>query len=599
VGIGGDFELQTEGQPPTSPWNPGPNSVVKIASRAQSSITDIFPGGKLGVHMPNRVEYDGFGLTLPKKWTTQDTDQLFATFDFRIADVSAGEDGSWRFYIGHGPGNSAAVEMFFNGKQVFKRSGDAREAFGSIRPGQWHRVQFTLDLKSRTYNGKLLDGENSLPFQGDIATGWDGSIDYSFIDSYGHSGGVRPAIDVDNYEIREVGFGVVENDASKIAKAASRREQVIALKNEIAESKARALKDAEELNKLLVEGPFEMAYSVTEGTPHSVRIHLRGEPSQLGEEVPRGFIKALGNETLPQNTAGSGRIELANWLTRADNPLTARVMVNRIWQYHFGQGLVKTPNDFGVRGLPPTHPELLDFLATEFVRSGWSIKSMHRLIMGSETYQQSSISSQAPVESKLAPELDTRSLYTQFSRRRLSAEEIRDSILSISGELDRELAMEHPFPSPINWGYTQHGPFNAIYDHNKRSVYLMTQRLKRHPYLALFDGADPNSTTADRLGTTVPTQALYFLNDPFIYSKSEAWARRLIEQLESPSKRIESAYAAAFARSATQSEQSTAAEFIGTYAAELATVSKESAEITSLSALLRTLFASNEFLHID
>ena len=117
-----------------------------------------------------------------------------------------------------------------------------------------------------------------------------------------------------------------------------------------------------------------MAYGMAEGTPHNVRMQLRGEPDQPGAEVPRGFIKALGGGPLAAETTGSGRLELAQWLTRPENPLTARVMVNRIWQYHFGRGLVKTPNDFGVRGLPPTHPELLDHLATQFIRSGWSVK---------------------------------------------------------------------------------------------------------------------------------------------------------------------------------------------------------------------------------
>ncbi len=598
VGMDGNFEFQTVDQAPSAPWNPGPNSVVRIASRAQSSITNIFAGGRLGVHMPNRAEYDGFGLTLLKKWTSEDTHQLFATFDFRLADVAAGADGSWRFYIGHGPGNSAAVEMYFNGKQLFNRSGDAREAIHPLSPGQWNQLQLTLDLKSKTFGGLLQNGNHSIPFDGKFAAGWDGSIDYSFIDSYGHIPGVRPAIDVDNYEIRDAAFETVHESVLVTTEVAERRERAIALKTAISESKAKAQKDADELNKLLVEGPFEMAYSVSEGTPHSVRIQLRGEPSQLGDEVPRGFIKILGNETLPPNTAGSGRLELANWLTRADNPLTARVITNRVWQYHFGQGLVKTPNDFGVRGLPPTHRELLDYLAAEFVKNGWSIKSMHRMIMLSDTYQQSS-STPTQAESKLSSELDTKVLYTQFLRRRLSAEEIRDSILLISGELDREPGKDHPFPSPINFGYTQHGPFSAIYDHNKRSVYLMTQRLKRHPFLALFDGADPNSSTADRMETTVPTQSLYFLNDPFVYSKSEAWAQRLISQFESTSMRIESAYATAFAREATPSERASAAKFIEGYKAELATVAKDNFDVASLAALLRTLFASNEFLHVD
>ena len=601
IGMGGDFEFQTEGQPPDRPWNPGPNSVVKLASRAQSSLSNLFPIGKLGVHMPNRAEYDGFGLTLPKTWTTPADERLFATFDFRIAEVAAGDDGSWRFYIGHGPGNSAAVELYFNGKQMFQRSGDAREPIHSISPAQWNQVQLNLDMKQKTYQGTIRTGDDVVTFQGEFATGWDGSIDYSFIDSYGHISGVRPAIDVDNYEIRDT---TIETDssqdvASTNAGSTARHEQALALKKEIIECKSRAQKDSDELNRLLIEGPFEMAYSVSEGTPHNVRLQLRGDPSQLGEEVPRGFIKILGNEALPQNTAGSGRAELARWLTRTDNPLTARVMVNRIWQYHFGTGLVKTPNDFGVRGLPPTHPDLLDYLASEFVRNGWSIKSMHRLMMLSETYQQSSSFVPAPSASEPASEILSRDLYTQFTRRRLSAEEIRDAILLISGELDREPAKGHPFPSPINWGYTQHGPFNAVYDHNKRSVYLMTQRLKRHPYLALFDGADPNSSTADRLETTVPTQALYFLNDPFIYAKSEAWARRLMEQCATTTQRLDEAYAAAFGRSATQSEQANSSDFVESYKAELATLPQGSSEVIALAALLRTLFASNEFLHID
>jgi hypothetical protein len=219
--------------------------------------------------------------------------------------------------------------------------------------------------------------------------------------------------------------------------------------------------------------------------------------------------------------------------------------------------------------------------------------------MSSETYRQSSTADLTQRTERPTQDVETRDLYTTFSRRRLSAEEIRDAILSVSGELDRQPAKEHPFPSPITWGYTQHAPFNAVYDHNKRSIFLMTQRLKRHPFLALFDGADPNSSTAERLGTTVPTQALYFLNDPFVYFKSEAWARRLIEQFESTAQRIESAYATALSRPATDLEKMSASEFVKTYREELATVTTENLEVTSLAAFLRTLIASNEFLYVD
>ena len=598
IGISGDFEFQTDGAAPDKPWNAGPNSVVNVSSLAQSTFANLFQPGTLGVRMPNRAQYDGFGLSLPKIWSAPATEQLFANFDFKIADVSTGGDGSWRFYIGHGPGNSAAVELCFNGKQLFRRSGDARDAVCSLTVGVWNQVNLALDLTSKTYTGTIVFGNSQESFHGDFATGWDGSVDYSFIDSYGHLGGIRPAVDLDNYDIRDVEAVATSENVD----FAERRQQAMLLRQQIESLKTRNSADMQELSTLLAEGPFDLAYGMSEGTPHDVPVQIRGEPSQLGEIVPRGFATAIGGATLPRNTSGSGRLELSQWLTSLENPLTARVMVNRIWQYHFGRGLVKTPNDFGVRGIPPTHPELLDFLAMHFIQNGWSIKTMHRLIMLSETYQQSSAATPIDdhsVQKSNHGESDTRDLYTQFERRRLSAEEIRDSILVVSGELDHEPGREHPFPSPISWGYSQHGPFTAVYDHNKRSVYLMTQRLKRHPYLALFDGADPNATTADRLGTTVPTQALFFMNDPFIYTKSDAWAKRLQASHLTPQECVESAYVNAFAREATADEMSAALDFLATYDSELATTAEHSVNVASLAALLRTLFASNEFVYLD
>ena len=350
----------------------------------------------------------------------------------------------------------------------------------------------------------------------------------------------------------------------------------------------------QELNKLLVDGPFPMTYGMAEGTPHNVRMQMRGEPDHPGPLALRGFIKALGGDPLPSETRGSGRLELANWLTRPENPLTARVMANRIWQYHFGRGLVKTPNDFGVRGLPPTHLELLDHLAQQFVRSGWSIKNLHRLIMLSSTYQQSSV---ADPTNPLA--VDTTDLYVHFSRQRLSAEEIRDAILAVSGELDPVPAQGHPFPDATTWGYSQHGPFSAVYDHNKRSVYLMTQRLKRHPFLALFDGADPNASTADRLGSTVPTQALFFLNDPFVHQKADKFAARLRAAVPDESRQIDLASRLTIGRSAMDLEQAEAARFLQSYRSELTAAGQTDVEPKALAAYVRTLFGCNEFLYLD
>ena len=136
-------------------------------------------------------------------------------------------------------------------------------------------------------------------------------------------------------------------------------------------------------------GTIPVAYAIAEGKPHHARLHKRGDPKTLGNEVPRRFLEVLGSQVVPAS-AGSGRLELAGWVADAKNPLTARVMVNRIWQHHFGQGLVRTPSDFGTRGIPPSHPELLDWLADRFIRAGWSMKAMHRLIVLSEAYQRDS-----------------------------------------------------------------------------------------------------------------------------------------------------------------------------------------------------------------
>jgi hypothetical protein len=337
-------------------------------------------------------------------------------------------------------------------------------------------------------------------------------------------------------------------------------------------------------------------------------LHIRGEPDKPGEEIPRGFLKVIGGDPLPQSVKGSGRLELAQWLTRPGNPLTARVLVNRLWEYHFGTGLVKTPNDFGLRGQPPSHPELLDHLATLFIEKGWSIKVMHRLIMASAVYQQASHGAERG-SGDFVKTLDVsyaslnngsamKDCFAPFPRRRLSAEELRDSILFVSGALDPSPGDGHPFPPPTGWGYTQHNPFYGTYDHNRRSVYLMTQRIRRHPFLALFDGADPNTSTAERRPTTVPTQALFFLNDPVVHDKAEKFAARLLASSANEEQRIELAYRHALGRQPTKAERTEGKEFLESYRAELSDAGKE-AEKGAWTAYARVLFGCNEFLTID
>jgi len=596
-GYDGDLEMQSAGAPPVAPWNPGPASVVRLDAKAQSPFTNIFRPGRLGLELPSRSEYDGFGLALPP--IAPDVDgRLHIGFDIRPGKRVGNGAGTWRYSIGHGPGPSPAIELFFDDAAFFTRDGQMTSPVATLVADRWHQVQLILDLAKRTYTGLLLAEGTSTPFSGSLAATWDGTIDYTFIDSYGHVGGLRPALDVDNFSVSAVPLRPLDSPAEAPASSAGRDEEIAALKSTLATLEARAEALAAELRLLLAEGPVPMAYAMAEGTPADARIQRRGEPDEPGEEVPRGFIAVLGDAALPATTTGSGRLELAEWLTRPSHPLTARVMVNRIWQHHFGRGLVATPNDFGVRGRPPTHPELLDRLATDFVRGGWSIKAIHRQILSSAVWQQETARAEAA-----AATADARNLYVGFERRRLSAEEIRDAILAVSGRLDRSRGEGHPFPPSYEWGYSQHGPFGAVYDHDRRSLYLMTGRLKRHPFLALFDGADPNASTADRLGTTVPTQALFFLNAPLVHGAAETWAGRL--EGESPDRRhrIEAATIAAVGRVADSADVAAAQRFLTTYAAALregaSDVTEAAADHEALAAWLRTLLAGNEFLHVD
>ncbi len=594
-GFDGDLEGQHDGQPPAQPWHPGPNSVVKISAASQSPFRNLYPVGKLGISLPNSGDYNGLGLNLPREWKADNAGPaavLHVAFDFRCVSDAAGGDGTWRFHLGHGPG-SAAVELGFNRRAFFRRSGDARDEVAPLSLGEWYQVRLTLDLKTRRYTGSVGTRAGSTPFSGDFASGWDGSITYAFIDSGGHLNGVKPSLDADNFTLGTASLPPLEAPEVQFAgdERIARQARIAELRQDI-ESRAAAVKQREEkLREALNHGPVPLAYAVSDGTPQDARIQLRGEPDKPGDLVPRGFIAVLGGASLPAETEGSGRRELAAWLTRRDHPLTARVMVNRIWQKHFGRPLVRTPNDFGNRSEPPTHPELLDHLATAFMKSGWSVKAMHRLILLSATWQQAAASGPDAIRQA--------ELYAGFPRRRLSAEELRDAILTVSGQLDRQPGGAHPFPPATSWGYSQHVPFAAVYDHRKRSVYLMVQRLKRHPYLALFDGADPNASTAERRVTTVPTQALYFLNDPFVHESSLAGADSLRAAAADEAGQIALAMQRAFGRPPQPDEAAEAIAFLAGYSKAAAAAGKPDPGREALAAFLRTLFGSNEFLHCD
>ncbi len=362
---------------------------------------------------------------------------------------------------------------------------------------------------------------------------------------------------------------------------------------------------AEARNKrtaIVAEAPaIKDAYAVADGNPANTKMQLRGDPKRLGDEVPRHFPAILGGNELPKDSATSGRLQLAEWVSDPKNPLTARVMVNRIWQFHFGRGIVQTSNDFGARGQAPTHPELLDFLATRFVESGWSVKAMHKLILLSQSWQLSSGLEHGSAMAKNSQLDPSNNLFWKFNRYRLDAESIRDTLLFVGGDLDESPAGTHPFPPQHTWGWTQHNPFVAVYETRRRSIYLMQQRLKKHPYLALFDGADPSSSTGVRLPSTTPLQALFVMNDPLAHAESSKLASRAIGATLDEQSRIAAAYQIAWNRAPSSDEQQECAEFLKQYRSQLAELKTppDQMELKAWSALARVLMSSNEFVFVD
>ncbi|WP_202617357.1 PSD1 and planctomycete cytochrome C domain-containing protein [Roseimaritima sediminicola] len=343
--------------------------------------------------------------------------------------------------------------------------------------------------------------------------------------------------------------------------------------------------------------PIPMAYAVSESKPLDAKLQKAGNPRDLGEAVPRGVPRAVDPEGLSIAEGASGRLELARWLTTKADFLTARVMANRLWQFHFGKPLVATPSDFGYRGTPPTHPQLLDWLASEFIASKWSMKEMHRRIMLSKTYQMSSGRNAA------GDQQDTGNRwYWRFERRRLDAEAFRDTLLAIGGTLDLARPGPHPFPEPSKWKFTAHRQFNpGSYPSNHRSIYLMVQRLHAHPFLSLFNGADPSLSTAMRDSSALPQQGLFLFNNEMVHESAAGFAQRLIAAEPSVELRLRHAFLSLLARPPSAGEQARAGEFLERYEDVLKAegIAAEAREHESWAALTRTLLASNELMYVD
>ena len=354
--------------------------------------------------------------------------------------------------------------------------------------------------------------------------------------------------------------------------------------------------------KLVEATPIiESAYAVAEATSADAKIQLRGDPKRLGDEVRRHFPAVLGNQSLAEKAKTSGRLELAAWVTDPKNPLTARVIVNRLWQHHFGRGIVETPNDFGKQGRAPTHPELLDHLAATLVADGWSLKKLHKRILMSHAWQVANVDASSSAGAMSTGRDPTNQLYWKFERRRLDAEELRDTLLAVSGDLDLATGTGHPFPAFHTWNFSQHKPFTADYPSRQRSVYLMQQRLKKNRYLALFDGADPSSSTGVRLPSTTPLQALFLMNDPLAHTAAEKFADRVKLAASDEPTQLAAAFRIAVVREPTQDEVAECHDFLKQYRERLTALEPKAADIERRTwiAFSRAFLSSNELIFLD
>jgi hypothetical protein len=317
------------------------------------------------------------------------------------------------------------------------------------------------------------------------------------------------------------------------------------------------------------------AMVLNDGPINSPYVFVRGNPGNHGPSVPRQFLEVLSGAVRQPFTDGSGRLELAKAIADPKNPLTARVMVNRIWMTHFGHGLVRTPSDFGLRSEPPTHPELLDCLANEFIKSGWSVKKMHRLIMLSRAYRQSSAVSEELA--RLDPE---NRLLAHMNRRRLDFEQTRDAMLQVAGRLDTAIGgrsvdiFKEPFP-------------------RRRTVYSYIDRQNLPGTMRVFDFASPDTHSPQRFTTTVPQQALFLLNSPFVIEQARALvARPDVAAKDQPAAKVDALYQLTLGRAPHSNERDLALQFV-------AVPIEVRSKLGVWEQLAQVLLLSNEFAFVD
>jgi mono/diheme cytochrome c family protein len=355
-----------------------------------------------------------------------------------------------------------------------------------------------------------------------------------------------------------------------------------------------------------------------DGKPRNLLVQVRGNYLTAGEEAPPVFPRILAGENARPFTTcavdaptpetnqtrygssrpSSGRLELANWITDPKHPLTARVIANRIWQHHFGEGLVRSPDNFGKLGERPTHPELLDYLALRFIEGGWSIKKLHKMILLSASYQQATEYSVLSTQYSVDPE---NRLLWRFSRKRLEAEPIRDSLMAVAGTLDAR--MGGTFLNNGNFTYVnnENSTNTARYDNHRRSVYLPVVRNTVFDFFQVFDFAEPHVPNGKRASTVIAPQALFLMNSPFVKDQAMAFADGLLKESGDDASRVRHAYLKAYGRPATGDEVGQALEYLSRYEAALSQSEMDASKRRprAWQSFCQVLFAASEFVFVE
>jgi hypothetical protein len=379
--------------------------------------------------------------------------------------------------------------------------------------------------------------------------------------------------------------------------------------------------DLKKLEEAAPEMPSTMGVTEATNILKTLPIHIRGSHLTLGQPVPRGFPQVMQfaglRAELPEKQ--SGRLELARWLASPEHPLTARVMVNRIWRWHFGQGLVASTDNFGILGERPSHPELLDWLARRFIAEGWSVKAMHRLVMSSETYQRASQYSVNSVQYSVGAKPSTRltenwklntdhsaravladpenKLLAHFPIRRLEAEEVRDSLLFVAGILDRTMGGK-TIPVKNREFFFNHTSKDATtYDSPRRALYLPVVRNNVYDLFEQFDFPDPAVPNGNRNATVVAPQALLMLNSELVTRAAEQFAAALVATASDDTRRLELAYQKAYARPPTSRELARARKFLAEF--KPAAAADPAKAPPAWTVFCQSLLAANEFIYLN